>query len=152
MPKKPVNYVDGKTLHNELTLWYKTDNTDVIPDKIVYAIIQICERLATSRNFRGYTYNDEMIGAAIVSCVAALKEKKYNPEKGNNPFAYFTQIAWNEFIRIITEEKKHSYIKHKSLENHQMESMLMGEVVEAPNNDESGRIEGLVDKFEGKKT
>lgn len=150
--KKPVNYVDGKTLHNQLVTWYNSgSNTGDIPDLIVLAVMQICERLGTSRNFRGYSYIDEMIGAALVSCTVALKQKKYNPDKGENPFAYFTQIAYNEFIRVINEEKKHSYIKHKSLEHHQTSAMLAGEPMEAATMDDSGRINDLMDKFEKKK-
>ena len=41
----------------------------------------------------------------------------FNPEKTDNPFAYFTQIAWNAFIRRIHKEKKQTYIKYKNLEN-----------------------------------
>lgn len=148
--KKPRNYVDGKTLHNELVKWYASGKED-IPPKIVDAITQICERLGTKKNFRNYTYNDEMIGAALLSCVAALKRKKYNPEKGENPFAYFTQVAHNEFVRIINEEKKQSYVKHKSMEHHIIASLLIGETIEGPELDGTGRIESLVEKFEGKK-
>lgn len=148
---KPINYVNGKTLHNQIVAWYASQsNSDKIPDMIVLAVMQICERLATKSNFRGYTYNDDMVGAALVSCMAALKQKKYDPNKGENPFAYFTQIAYNEFRRIITEEKKHSYIKHKSLEHHMTSAMLAGETLEQPN-DDSGRANDLVEKFEKKK-
>lgn len=153
---KPKNYVDGKTLHNQLVAWYNSgSNTGEIPNVIVMAIMQICERLGTSYNFRGYSYIDEMIGSALVSCTVALKEKKYDPLRGGdnpNPFAYFTQIAYNEFIRVINEEKKQSYLKHKSLEHHNTESMLMGQPGEGAALDDSGRIDLLVEKFESKKS
>ena len=38
---------------------------------------------------------------------------KFDPEKGSNPFAYFTQIIWNAFIRKIEKEKKLLLIKKK---------------------------------------
>ena len=50
--------------------------------------------------------------------------------KTNNPFAYFTQIAWNAFIRRIHKEKKQTYIKHKNFEN----SFLMNELWEGDSN------------------
>ena len=40
----------------------------------------------------------------------------FNPEKSNNPFAYFTQIIYFAFIRRIQKEKKQTYIKYKAFE------------------------------------
>ena len=37
-----------------------------------------------------------------------------NPEKSQNPFAYFTQIIWYAFLRRIQKEKKQMYIRFKS--------------------------------------
>lgn len=149
--KKTINYVDGRTLHNSLVEWYASGK-QVIPNTIVDGVCQICERLGTKSNFRNYTFIEDMISAGKVACVSALQQKKYNPDKGENPFAYFTQIAYNEFIRLIEEEKKHSYIKHKSLINHTVDSMLQGIPLEGlDEEDPSGRLNGLIDKFEKKK-
>jgi hypothetical protein len=41
----------------------------------------------------------------------------FDPSKGGNPFAYFTQIIYYAFLRRIQKEKKHLYIKYKSMEN-----------------------------------
>lgn len=149
MKKKPKNYVDNKTLYNEIVEWYATGKED-IPDKIVLAILQICERLGSKGNFKGYTWLDEMVASGVESCIIALKYKKFDPKKSNNPFAYFTQIAWNNFIQIINEEKKQSYIKHKSLMNHMTESALNGEQLEGVIED-NGSLDDLIDKFEKKK-
>jgi DNA-directed RNA polymerase specialized sigma24 family protein len=35
----------------------------------------------------------------------ALMAKKYNREKGTNPFSYFTRIAFNAFRNRIKKEK-----------------------------------------------
>jgi DNA-directed RNA polymerase specialized sigma24 family protein len=35
----------------------------------------------------------------------ALISKKYNREKGSNPFSYFTRIAFNAFRNRIKKEK-----------------------------------------------
>ena len=37
----------------------------------------------------------------------------FNPEKSNNPFAYFTQIIYYAFVRRIQKEKKQVTIKQK---------------------------------------
>jgi DNA-directed RNA polymerase specialized sigma24 family protein len=59
-----------------------------------------------------------------MDCISAVDN--FNPDKTNNPFAYFTQIAWNAFLRRIQKEKKQTYIKHKNFEN----SHLFSEIVE----------------------
>ena len=56
------------------------------------------------------------------NCINYLNN--FNPEKSDNPFAYFTQIIWFAFIRRIDKEKKHLYIKQKTLENFYFEGML----------------------------
>lgn len=148
--RKSKNYIDNKTLYNEIVAWYASGKED-IPDKIVLGVMQICNRLGTKSNFKGYTWIDEMVAGGLESCILALKYKKFDPNKSNNPFAYFTQIAWNNFIQVINEEKKQSYVKHKALEHHMMHSALNGEPLELSVEDTRQNAD-LVEKFEKKKT
>ena len=120
--KKPVHYCSNKELYSEMCHYrsqidsYKREEVAKEPrmsDAIGHAIIQICTNLAVRANFSGYTYKDEMIADAIENCVVAAKS--FDPDKSTNPFAYFTMVAWNAFIRRISKEKKQSYIKHKNL-------------------------------------
>ena len=69
-----------------------------------------------------------MISDGVIDCIAAVDN--FNPERTNNPFAYFTQIAWHAFLRRIAKEKKQTYIKHKNFEN----SFLMNELWEGESN------------------
>ena len=55
-----------------------------------------------------------MISDGIENCINYIGN--FNPEKSDNPFAYFTQIIYYAFLRRIQREKKQLYIKHKSLE------------------------------------
>ena len=48
-----------------------------------------------------------MIGDAILKMFSALKFRKFNIDAGNNPFSYFTTIAFHAFINRIKKEKKH---------------------------------------------
>jgi hypothetical protein len=50
-----------------------------------------------------------MASEAIYLCLRYAKN--FNPEISKNPFAYFTQIAWSGFIKIIKQEKKVSNLK-----------------------------------------
>lgn len=143
------DYVNGKELFEAIKAWYASGE-EVIPKVIVTAIMQICSRLATKNNFKNYTYIDEMKSNALISCVIAVQRKKFDPDRYDNPFAYFTRVAYNEFIRVINEEHKQVYIKHKSLEHHIVDQHLAGVDIEVEK-DDSGRLDNLINKFEGPK-
>jgi hypothetical protein len=123
--KKPrkQHYVNNKTLYEEMVKFKeKTEqaaaegkNLPQIPRYVGECFLLICNKLSTKPNFMGYSYRDEMVADAIENCVSAAHS--FDPDKSKNPFAYFTQIAWNAFIRRITKEKKQSYIKHKNFEH-----------------------------------
>lgn len=120
MKRKPKNYIDNKTF-----LSYLVDYREVcaqadaaeqpkpqVTEKIGLCLFQIANRLATKPNFSGYMFKDEMISDGIENAVDAVL--KFNPEKSQNPFAYFTQIIWYAFLRRIQKEKKQMYIRFKS--------------------------------------
>jgi len=121
--KKPKHYVNNKTLYENMikykeSLCIAKDANTVkprIPEYIGECILLICNRLAFKPNFINYTYREDMIADGIENCILAVDN--FNPEKSINPFAYFTQIAFNAFLRRIAKEKKQTYIKHKNFEN-----------------------------------
>lgn len=53
----------------------------------------------------GNTYREEMVGDGVIRMMKALMAKKYNRDKGTNPFSYFTRIAFNAFRNRIKKEK-----------------------------------------------
>lgn len=87
-----------------------------IPEDIGQSILLICTNLTKKGNFSGYSvqYKQEMVSDAVMDCISAISN--FDPDKTNNPFAYFTSIAWNAFIRRIQKEKKQQYIKLKNYE------------------------------------
>jgi hypothetical protein len=120
MDKPKKHYVNNKDLYAAMVV-YKEKMTKAqaegkqlpkVPDYVGMCFLKICNKLATKPNFAGYSYREEMIADGIENCVSAAHS--FDPSKSNNPFAYFTQIAWNAFIRRIAKEKKQSYIKHKN--------------------------------------
>lgn len=149
--KGDAHYVKNVEFYAQICAWYKSENTK-IPDKIVNAIMQICERLSRRYNFGNYTFREDMVSAAVMACYLALEKKKFKVDRSDNPFAYFTRIAYNEMVRMIKEEKTHSYIKHKSLENHNIEMTLAGETPEGSSRDDFDKNADLIQFFEGKKS
>jgi hypothetical protein len=76
--------------------------------------MKLCERYATRGNVRGYTYNDEMKGQAILQL--AQIGLQFDESKSQNPFAYYTAAVTNSFVRIINIEKRNQNIRDDILE------------------------------------
>lgn len=93
-----------------------------IPEYIGECFYKIATRLSTKYKFVNYTYRDEMISDAIENCVAVVNN--FDPSKSSNPFAYFTQIISNAFIRRIMKEKKQTYVKYKYMQRVMMDGGL----------------------------
>ena len=76
--------------------------------------LKIANHLSYRPNFINYTFRDDMISDGIENCLQYMDN--FNPDKSNNPFAYFTQIIYYAFIRRIQKEKKQSNIKYRMIE------------------------------------
>jgi DNA-directed RNA polymerase specialized sigma24 family protein len=83
-----------------------------IDNYIGLAIIKIAENLANKGNFSNYPFRDDMIADGIENCIVYINN--FNPDKSNNPFAYFTTIIWRAYVRRIRKEKRYLYIKYKT--------------------------------------
>ena len=84
--------------------------------------LKIANHLSYRPNFINYTYRDDMISDGIENCL--LYMSNFNPDKSNNPFAYFTQIIYYAFIRRIQKEKKQMLVKSKMIQNAGIENMM----------------------------
>ena len=86
-------------------------------NKLANMWLKLCERYATRGNVRGYTYNDEMKGQAILQL--AQIGLQFDESKSQNPFAYYTAAVTNSFVRVINIEKRNQNIRDDILEmNH----------------------------------
>lgn len=81
-------------------------DSDEISEELAIYIKKIAEGLSYAPNFINYTYKEEMVGDAILKMVQALEHKKFDLENRDNPFGYFTTIAFHAFINRIKKEKK----------------------------------------------
>lgn len=89
-----------------------------ITNTLARMFIKLCERYATRGNVRGYTYNDEMKGQAILQLTQIGLQ--FDESKSDNPFAYFTAAVTNSFVRVINIEKKMQNIRDDILEMNNM--------------------------------
>ena len=76
--------------------------------------LKIATHLSYKPNFVNYMFKEDMISDGIENCLQYIHN--FNPEKSNNPFAYFTQIIYYAFIRRIQKEKKQAHVKHRMIE------------------------------------
>ena len=87
-------------------------------NKLAMMWMKLVDRYATRGNVRGYTYNDEMKGQAILQL--AQIGLQFDESKSNNPFAYYTAAVTNSFVRVINLEKRNQNIRDDILEMNDM--------------------------------
>ena len=127
---RPEHYVNNKEFLQAMILYKKSVNKSkrlklakpLVPDYIGECFLKIANHLSFRPNFINYTYRDDMISDGIENCLQYMSN--FNPEKSNNPFAYFTQIIYYAFIRRIQKEKKQQDVKAKLIANSGAEMMM----------------------------
>ena len=82
--------------------------------KLAQMFMKLCERYATRSNWRGYTYNEEMRGQALLQL--SQIGLQFDESKSQNPFAYYTAAITNSFTRVLNIEKKNQNIRDDILE------------------------------------
>ena len=131
MKKKVTqHYVDNKKFLEAMVIHKEKvnkaiENNRKKPDVTNYigeCFLKIANHLSYRPNFINYTYRDDMISDGIENCLQYMNN--FNPEKSNNPFAYFTQIIYYAFIRRIQKEKKQQQVKQKLIANAGVENIM----------------------------
>ena len=120
--KRSVHYVNNKDFLAALIEYKKSikeaeergDPKPRITNYLGEFFLKIATHLSFKPNFVNYIFKDDMISDGIENCVQYIHN--FNPEKSQNPFAYFTQIIHYAFLRRIQKEKKQLEIKNKILE------------------------------------
>lgn len=90
------------------------DTKPPIPRYIGDCFLKIANHLSFKPNFVNYMFKEDMISDGIENSVQYIHN--FDPEKSQNPFAYFTQIIHYAFLRRIQREKRQMEIKNKILE------------------------------------
>ena len=131
--KKTEHYVDNKVFLEEMKKYRKkvlsarkrNRKDPPINDYIGECFLKITNHLSYRPNFINYTYKEDMISDGIENCLTYVAN--FDPEKSNNPFAYFTQIIYYAFIRRIQKEKKQTTIKNRLIMEGNYDDMTLNE-------------------------
>ena len=132
---KGEHYVDNKVFLQAMIEWKEKckiaeeaeEQKPAVTNYIGECFLKIATHLSYRPNFINYTYKDDMISDGIENCLQYASN--FNPEKSNNPFAYFTQIIYYAFIRRIQKEKKQTHVKNRivSSSNYQAFETMPGD-------------------------
>lgn len=101
-----MSYVDNDELLNEIIEYKKTG---VFSDKLGEMILLIAKGYASKGNFSNYTWIEDMIQEASLTCVKYIRN--FDPKKSDNAFSYVSTICQRSFINWINKQNKHSEIK-----------------------------------------
>jgi DNA-directed RNA polymerase specialized sigma subunit len=124
------HYVDNEKFLSEMTKFRaevvhaKSNSLERprVPNYIGDCLFKIATHLARKPNFSNYTFKEDMVSDGVENCLLYIDN--FDPAKSKNPFAYFTQIIYYAFLRRISKEKKHLYIKYKSMENEVINQLI----------------------------
>jgi hypothetical protein len=120
--KKSEHYVNNKEFLEALIVYKEKVNSakltglpkPIITNYLGECFVKIATHLSYKPNFVNYMFREDMISDGIENCVQYIHN--FNPERSQNPFAYFTQIIHYAFLRRIQKEKKQLEIKNKLIE------------------------------------
>ena len=97
-------------------------------DYIGSCLLLIAKNYSNNSNFRNYPFREDMIFDGVETCLKYLHN--FDPNKSNNPLAYFTRTIHFAFLNKIKKEKKELYVKQKSLQNLYFQGLLVDQNIE----------------------
>ena len=137
-----VPYVVGKSHWiGGMENGYFSKDHGKMTDKLAHMFIKLCERYATRSNWRGYTYNEEMRGTALLQL--SQIGLQFNEDKSQNPFAYYTAAITNSFTRVLNIEKKSQNIRDDILEQNGLNPSWTRQMANSP---EAKKLEEIAGK------
>ena len=108
--QKSEFYVNKKEMYDEVV---KCRETGVISRKLADMMTLMTERIIRKQNYIRYSYKEDMQAYALMMLVKTWKG--FNPEKSNDPFAYYTTCIDNSYVQFLNKEKRHRDIRDKLL-------------------------------------
>lgn len=101
-----TNYLSNKEL---LPAVREAKEKGYMTPKLAKMLQLLCSKYATKGCYVNYSYNEDMQGYAMFMLVRTWN--KFNLEKSNNPFAFYTQCIKHSFIQYLKHEKKHRAVR-----------------------------------------
>lgn len=113
--EKNTPYLVGRShWKGDLSTGHFSKDHGTMTRELAMMFMKLCDRYASRGNWRGYTYNDEMKGQALLHLTQIGLQ--FDESKSSNPFSYYTQSLTNSFTRVLNIEKRHQNIRDDILE------------------------------------
>jgi len=113
--KKPTHYIVNSEMLEEVKKSKKrlAENPELggqaITPKLANMFIRLVDHYATKQNWSGYSYLEEFKGEALVNLVN--KWYKFDCDKYDKPFAYYSMLITRSFMSQVQKEKKPQKIR-----------------------------------------
>lgn len=114
---KDEYYIDPAQFKEEVLAFYETEDFDNrLYNSLGEKCLLLAKNFSSANSFRGYTFREDMVQEAVIKMSKTLvkgretsrlteeERKGYQPGKGD-PFLYFSTIAKNAFLAMISSEK-----------------------------------------------
>jgi DNA-directed RNA polymerase specialized sigma24 family protein len=99
--KEKKHYIDNKKF---LRLLQEYNETGYFSEELHMKFYKLASNYSNISSFRGYSFKEDMIIEGYLRCVRYAK--KFDTKEKKNPFAYFTMVIHNEFLKVIKREQK----------------------------------------------
>lgn len=108
--KKKKKYLNNKDLLAEVI---RSKEQGKMTDTLARMLTMLTNNYSKRDNYAGYTYVDDMKAYAMMMIVRTWH--KFDEEKSNNPFAFYTQCIKHSFIQYLNQEKRHRVLRDEIL-------------------------------------
>jgi hypothetical protein len=102
----PKKYLTNASL---LEAVIKSKKAGQMSNELALMLMLLSKRIASKSNFANYSYKEDMIAEAM--CNLAKHALKFDENKSNNPFAFYTSAIMHSFYQFLNTEKKHRNIR-----------------------------------------
>lgn len=137
------NYLNNKDLLAEVQ---KSKDQGEMTNELARMLQTLCIRYSKKSSFANYTYNEDMQSYAMFMLIKTWD--KFDPEKSQNPFAFFTQCVKNSFIQYLNSEKRQRDIRDSLLVDKGMDPSYTYQIEQ----DEKKGVEDEEDTFSMQET
>lgn len=109
-------YVDGVLIEVGRSHWIGSlsngefaEHAGRMTPRLASMFILLVDRFSRKINYHGYSYNEEMRGAALVQL--SQVGLQFDESKSANPFAFYTTVMNNVFRRVLNVEKRNQVMR-----------------------------------------
>jgi len=108
--KRKKKYLNNADLLIQLEL---SNEKGRMTELLAHMLLTLTTRYASQGNFAGYSYVDDMKAYAMYMICRTWH--RFDKNKSNNPFAFFTQCIKHSFYQFLNKEKRQRVIRDELL-------------------------------------